>query len=99
MDGTALQVVSIVAGVAAALTATNIAANLVAEAAKTITRMQKIKKSLLKTTSKKKYSANRTRRIEEEEIHEKFLQMQHLLKEGKSEEAEEIFRRANPPAA
>jgi hypothetical protein len=94
VEGTTLQVVSIVAGVAAALTATNVVTNLVAETAKAIARVQTIKKSLLQTPSKKRYSTKRTHRIEEDETHEKFLQIQRLLKEGKSREAEEIFRRA-----
>jgi hypothetical protein len=97
VEGTVLQVVSIaVAGVAAALTATNVLAKLLTQFMTVLAKARSLKKEIAGTRSKRKRPVKKMRRIEDKEIHEKFVQMQHLLKEGRSQEAEEIFRRVRP---
>lgn len=59
--------------------------------------------SMLKRTLDSKKDTNLRRRVrrranlDESETHEKFLQIQRLLKEGKNKEAEEVFRRVQQP--
>jgi hypothetical protein len=93
VEGTVLQVVSIAVAGVAALTATRAVSNLFFEISKMIATMRRTQQLMKQTRPTRKI-----RRIKkEEEIHKQFLHMQHLLKEGKSEEAEQIFRRAKPP--